>query len=247
MHRPVAAIVLAAGLGTRMKSGRAKVLHHLAGKPLIAYPLTALRRAAVDPIVVVVGYQADAVRSACAPFNTRFATQTEQKGTGDAAREAQSALQDFIGDVLLVYGDLPFLSSNTFQRLIAAHQEAGAIVSLLTASIDDPADFGRILRDADGHVVGIVEVRDATAAQRAIREINVGVYCADSGFLSRALQQLQPTNVQRELYPTDIIGLARAEGARIADAPAAAGEGAQISSRVDLAAREKTLRDEITR
>jgi len=97
---------------TRMNSARAKVLHHLAGKPLIAYPLAALRRAGVDPIVVVVGYQADAVRAACAPYDVRFAVQTEHKGTGDATRAAQPALQDFTGDVVLVYADLPFLSAS---------------------------------------------------------------------------------------------------------------------------------------
>jgi len=228
-----------------MKSARAKVLHHLAGKPLIAYPLAALRRAGVDPIVVVVGYQADAVRAACAPYDVRFAVQTEQKGTGDATRAAQPALQDFAGDGVLVYGDLPFLRAETFRRLIAAHQGAQAAVSLLTEAIDDPSGFGRIVRDEAGRVAQIVEERDATEGQRAIREVNVGVYCADTGFLFRALQQLQPTNVQGELYLTDIIALARAQGARIADAPATAGEGAQISSRVDLAAREKTLKDEI--
>ncbi len=247
MQRPVGAIVLAAGLGTRMKSARAKVLHHLAGKPLIAYPLEALRCAGADPIVVIVGYQADDVRAACAPYGARFAVQTEQKGTGDAVRAAETALRDFSGDLLLVYGDLPFLRAETFQRLIAAHQQAGAAVSLLTEVVDDPADFGRIVRDESGRVTAIVEYRDASAEQRAIREINVGVYCADSAFLFRALQQLRPNNVQRELYLTDIITMARAEGACIGDAPATTGEGAQISSRVDLAAREKTLKDEINR
>jgi bifunctional UDP-N-acetylglucosamine pyrophosphorylase/glucosamine-1-phosphate N-acetyltransferase len=239
--------VLAAGLGTRMKSARAKVLHRLAGKPLIAYPLEALRRTGVDPVVVVVGYQADAVRAACAPYDVRFGVQKEQRGTGDAARAALPALQDFVGDVVLVYGDLPFLRAETFRRLIAAHQAAGAAVSLLTETVDVPADFGRIVRDEAGRVSQIVEYRDATETQRAIREINVGVYCADAGFLRRALQQLQPTNVQGELYLTDIVALAHAEGACIGDAPATAGEGAQISSRVDLAAREKTLKDEINR
>lgn len=245
MRRPVGAIVMAAGLGTRMKSNRAKVLHHLGGRPLIAYPLSALRAAGVDPIVVVVGHQADAVRAACAPYQVRFAVQTAQRGTGDAARAARSALDGFAGDLLLVYGDLPFLRPQTFGRLVAAHQRARAAVSLLTATVDEPASFGRIVRDEAGRVTGIVEERDATAAQRAIREINVGVYCADAAFLFGALEQLRPTNAQGELYLTDIVGIARAQGRRIADAVATAGEGAQVSSRADLAAREKNLRDEI--
>jgi bifunctional UDP-N-acetylglucosamine pyrophosphorylase / glucosamine-1-phosphate N-acetyltransferase len=244
-QQPVGAIVLAAGLGTRMQSAQAKVLHHLGGQPLIHYPLAALRRIGADPIVVVVGYQADAVREACAPFGVRFALQAEQKGTGHAALMAQSALADFDGDLVLVYGDLPFLRAETFQRLVAAHHTAHASVSLLTDIIADPAGFGRIVRDELGHVAGIVEDRDASAIQRAIREVNVGVYCVDAEFLFRALQQLQPTNVQGELYLTDIIGLARAQGVRIADAAATFGEGAQISSRADLAARETTLRENI--
>jgi bifunctional UDP-N-acetylglucosamine pyrophosphorylase/glucosamine-1-phosphate N-acetyltransferase len=243
----VGAIVLAAGLGTRMNSSHAKVLHRLGGRPLIGYPLSALRAAGVDPIVVVVGYQADAVRAACAPYDARFALQTEQKGTGHAARAAQSVLGDFAGDLLLVNGDLPFLRSETFRGLIAAHRRAGAPVSLLTEHIDEPAGFGRIVRDASGQVVRIVEERDCTPDERAIREINVGVYCADARWLFRTLQRLEPTNAQAELYLTDIIALARADGARIGDAPATGGEGAQISNREDLAAREKTLRDTINR
>lgn len=228
-----------------MNSAQAKVLHQLGGRPLITYPLAALRSLDVDPIVVVVGYQADAVRAACVPYHVRFAVQTEQKGTGDATRMAQPALDGFHGDLLLVYGDLPFLRPDSLRRLIAAHQRAQAQVSLLTATLEEPAGFGRIVRGPGGEVVQIVEDRDATNAQKAIREINVGVYCADADFLFRLLDQLDPGNAQAELYLTDIIALARAQGARVADATAAAGEGAQISSRIDLAAREKTLREEI--
>jgi bifunctional UDP-N-acetylglucosamine pyrophosphorylase/glucosamine-1-phosphate N-acetyltransferase len=245
MPHPVGAIVLAAGLGTRMKSAQAKVLHRLGGRPLIAYPLAALRSIGVDPIVVVVGYQADAVRAACAPFGVRFAVQTEQKGTGHATQTARAVLRDFSGDLLLVYGDLPFLRPESFKRLISAHQRARAAVSLLTETLADPSGFGRIVRDGQGRVVGIVEDRDCSDAQRSIREVNVGVYCVDADFLFRALERLKPTNAQGELYLTDIVGLAHAQNARIGDAPGSAGEGAQISSRADLAARERTLRDEI--
>lgn len=243
--RPVGAIVLAAGLGTRMNSTLAKVLHHLGGRPLITYPLAALRGAGIDPIVVVVGYQAEAVRAACAPYGVRFALQSEQRGTGDATRVAHRALRDFAGDLLLVYGDLPFLRPQSFRKLIAAHQAAGATVSLLTETLPDPTGFGRIVRDVHGRVERIVEDRDANDVQRAIREVNVGVYCADAGFLFRALEQLRPNNVQGELYLTDVIELALRHGARVAAAAATAGEGAQISTRADLAERGKTLRDEI--
>jgi bifunctional UDP-N-acetylglucosamine pyrophosphorylase/glucosamine-1-phosphate N-acetyltransferase len=243
----VGAIVLAAGLGTRMNSAQAKVLHHLGGRPLIAYPLSALRRAGIDPIVVVVGHQAEAVQEACAPYGVRFALQAEQKGTGHATQVAQAAVRGFDGDLVLVNGDLPFIRPDTFRRLIAAHQAAQAQVSLLTATVDDPSGFGRIVRDERGNVARIIEDRDASDAERAIHEINVGLYCADAAFLFHTLERLEPANAQRELYLTDIIGLARAGGARIADARADASEGAQISSRADLAEREKTLRDEINR
>lgn len=228
-----------------MNSSHAKVLHRLGGRPLISYPLAALRSIGVEPIVVVVGYQADAVRAACAPYNVRVAVQTDRKGTGHAARMARHSLDGFRGDLLLAYGDLPLLRPDTLRRLVAAHQDAQAQVSLLTATVEEPMGFGRIVRDNHGHVVQIVEDRDATDAQKTIREINVGLYCADAEFLFRTLEQLEPSNAQAELYLTDIIALARAQGARIADAAAAASEGAQISSRIDLAAREKTLREEI--
>jgi bifunctional UDP-N-acetylglucosamine pyrophosphorylase/glucosamine-1-phosphate N-acetyltransferase len=245
-HRPLGAIVLAAGLGTRMNSALPKVLHQLGGRPLIAYPLSALRRIGVDPIVVVVGHAAVRVRAACEPYAVRFADQTEQKGTGHATGAARAALGDFSGDLLLVYGDLPFLRAETFERLVAAHRAAGAAVSLLTESVADPSGFGRIRRDAEGNVIGIVEDRDCSEAQRAICEINVGLYCVRAEFLFGALDRLQPANVQRELYLTDIIGIAHRDGLRIGAAPATPGEGRQVSSRADLAARERELREAIS-
>lgn len=230
-----------------MKSSLAKVLHHLGGRPLITYPLTALRAAGVDPIVVVVGHQADAVRQVCTPYGARFVLQKEQKGTGHAVRCALPALRGFDGDVLLIYGDLPFLEAASFRRLVTAHRKAKAAVSLLTERIADPASFGRIVRNPHGEVIGIVEDRDCSPEQRAINEINVGVYCANSEFLASALKRLRPNNQQRELYLTDIIELARRDGRHIGDAAAQSGEGAQISDRLDLAAREQTLHERINR
>lgn len=243
-RRPVAAVVLAAGLGTRMRSARAKVLHELAGRPLIAYPLDALRSVGADPVVVVVGYQEEAVRAACAPYATLFARQKEQRGTGHAVRMAAPALRDFVGDVLLVNGDLPFLTAASFRSLVRSHQRSGAAVSLLTAEIDAPAGFGRIVRER-GRVAGIVEDKDADAEQRAIREINVGLYCARSEFLFPALRKLRPANAQSELYLTDIVEQAHRAGLAIGDARADIAEGAQVSTLADLAAHEKTMRQRI--
>ncbi len=228
-----------------MKSSLAKVLHPLAGRPLITYPLATLRGAGADPIVVVVGHQAEAVRAACEPYGVCYAVQDAQKGTGHATLCTRTALADFDGDVLLVNGDLPLLRAATLRGLVAAHRAAGAAVSLLTDTVDAPHGFGRIVRDATGQVARIVEERDAGAAERAIREINVGVYCANAAFLFQALAELEPTNAQAELYLTDVVAIARAEGRAVGDAPAAAGEAAQVSTRADLAAREAELRRDI--
>jgi len=248
--RGFGAVVLAAGLGTRMRTTRAKVLHELGGQPLLAYPLQALREIGADPIVVVVGYQADEVRAASAPFGARFVHQREQRGTGHAVRTAAPALRDFDGDLLLVNGDLPFVTPESFHALALAHRRRKAAVSLLTAEIDDPSGFGRIVRvdgRADGHVVGIVEDKDASPEQRALREINVGLYCARKDFLFAALRRLKPANKQGELYLTDIVAQASAAGMAIGDAPAAIAEAAQVSTLADLAAHERTLRARINR
>lgn len=242
--RRVAAVVLAAGRGTRMRTERAKVLHELGGRPLIAYPLAALREIGADPIVVVIGYQADAVRSACAPFGVRFAVQREQRGTGHAVRTAAPQLGEFDGDVLLVNGDLPFVSASSFRKLATAHRRKRAAVSLLTATLDDPHGFGRIVRRR-GEVAAIVEDKDADADEAAIREINVGLYCAQSAFLFPALRRLRPTNAQRELYLTDIVAQACAAGLPIGTADTAAAEATQVSNLIDLAACERFLRDRI--
>ncbi|MBI1813770.1 MAG: bifunctional UDP-N-acetylglucosamine diphosphorylase/glucosamine-1-phosphate N-acetyltransferase GlmU [Deltaproteobacteria bacterium] len=236
---------MAAGLGTRMRSRQAKLLHPLTGLPLIRYPLRAVSALDADPVVVVIGHQADEMMAACGEHSVRFAHQSQQHGTGHAAQCAAEVLTDFTGDVLILYGDLPLLTSEALASLVAAHRGAGAVLSLLTATIDDAHGFGRIIRE-HGRVVGIVEERDANAAQRAIREVNVGVYCVASSFLFPALKRLRSNNAQGELYLTDIVGQAAAQGSVIADAPVAEAEVAQVNSRVELANVERALRQRIT-
>lgn len=230
-----------------MKSTLPKVLHCLGGRPLISYPLQILRQLGVDPIVVVVGYGADEVRAACAGDGVRFAHQPRQLGTGHAALIARKALRGFRGDLLLVNGDLPLLRASSFSELVRRHRETEAAVSLITARVADPHGLGRILRDADDKVLRIVEERDASTAERRIDEINVGLYCADYGYLFGALDSLEPSNAQGELYLTDIIELAGDAGRTIATVSAEAIEGCQISTRTDLAELEKLMRDEINR
>jgi bifunctional UDP-N-acetylglucosamine pyrophosphorylase/glucosamine-1-phosphate N-acetyltransferase len=244
--RPLGAVVLAAGLGTRMRSRRAKVLHELARRPLVRYPLAAL--AALDPerVALVVGHQADDVRVAASDANLadlRTVVQAEQRGTGHAVACAADAFQGFTGDILILYGDVPLIRPETLRTLVAAHRAEAADLTLVTMSFADPTGYGRILRGSDGRVVGIVEERDASDAQRAITEVNPGLYLVRSEVLFRLLAELRPDNAQGELYLTDLVGLAARAGHRIATVPArSAEELAGVNTRAELARMEATLK-----
>lgn len=241
--RPLAVVILAAGQGTRMKSAHAKVLHPLGGRPLVRHVLETVRPLAAERTVLVVGHQADAVRAACAGLDLAFALQAEQRGTGHATAVARDAcLSGFTGDVLILYGDVPLLRGETLARLLASHRESGASLSLLTTIAEEPAGYGRIVRDASGGLARIVEHKDATPEERELREINPGIYCVDSAFLFAALDRLRPDNAQGELYLTDIVAQAVAEKRGIRTEPAPASEVEGINSRADLAALEATLR-----
>ena len=243
--RSIAAIVLAAGRGTRMASSRAKVVHELAGEPLIAYPLRALGELGVGPIVVVVGFDEERVRSACGPFDCHFVVQKEQRGTGHAAAQAKKVLGGFRGDILLVNGDLPFVHKNSYKRLISAHVKSRADFSLLTSRIENPAEFGRIVRDNQRQVCRILEYADATDQERENREVNVGLYCADAEFLFSGLSRLRASNAQSELYLTDLLEIARRQNRTIASASAPGIETQQVSDRADLARCEAIQRERI--
>jgi bifunctional UDP-N-acetylglucosamine pyrophosphorylase/glucosamine-1-phosphate N-acetyltransferase len=243
--RPIAVVVLAAGLGTRMCSRRAKVLHELGGRPLLHYPLLALR--ALDPtrVVVVVGHQADLVRAAAAATGVRgleTVLQAEQRGTGHAVRCALEGLGGFDGDVVILYGDVPLIRPETLQALVATHRRDDAALTLLTLHFADPTGYGRIVRDGAGRVERIVEERDASPAERALTEINPGFYCIRSDVLGPLLERLRPNNAQGELYLTDVVGMAAA-GGRVASVTVAdADEVAGINSRAELARLEVRVR-----
>jgi bifunctional UDP-N-acetylglucosamine pyrophosphorylase/glucosamine-1-phosphate N-acetyltransferase len=245
LNGQLGAIVMAAGLGTRMRSQHAKVLHRLAGTPLIRYPLAALHSLQARPLVVVVGHQAEAVMAACGGFDAHFAHQRQPRGTGHAVQCGVAELAGFAGDLLILPSDLPLLTAETLQRLVDARRSEQATVSLLTATVADPTGYGRIVRQG-GRVIRVVEDRDADHEQRAMREINVGVYCVAGSFLHGALAKLQPDNAQHELYLTDIVGLAVAAGERVASASVDESEVTQISARRDLARVEQALRERIT-
>lgn len=245
-EQSIAAIVLAAGRGTRMRASRPKVLHELAGEPLISYPLRLLREFGVDPLVVVVPPEASELREVCAPFRVQLAVQLEPRGTGDAVRVGLDAIPGYSGLVLILPADLPLLTLETLHRLVSLHSAQDAALSLLSQTVEDPAGFGRVVRDHRGQVLMIREDRDVTGAERDIFEVNVGVYCAAAGTLHRFLGHLRPDNAQAELYFTDIVALARAAGLSVAATVALAEEVAQVSQQADVARCEALLRQRIT-
>jgi bifunctional UDP-N-acetylglucosamine pyrophosphorylase/glucosamine-1-phosphate N-acetyltransferase len=229
-----------------MRSSHAKVLHELAGRPLLTYPLAAL--ATLDParVALVVGHQADAVQAVAAAsglHDLRPVLQAEQHGTGHAVRCATGAFTGFVGDVLILYGDVPFIRPATLRAIVDAHRAGDADLTLLTVRFEDPTGYGRILRDHEGHVVGIVEERDATAAERAITEVNPGFYAVRAEVLFPLLAELRADNAQGELYLTDIISLAARAGRRIRSVETGSrDEVAGINTRAELARMEVALR-----
>ena len=217
MNGPVTAIVLAAGAGTRMRSTRAKVLHEIGGRSLIAHALLAVRGVGVATTVTVVGHEREQVSAAIADLGLDVveAIQDEQRGTGHAVQIALDALAEQPdGTVLVTYGDVPLLTSETLSSLLDDHNGSDAVITILTAELDDPAGYGRIVRNgaAGGRVVAIREDADADDAERAIREINSGVLAVDAAFLRDAVGRLATDNAQGELYLTDIVGLAVGDG-----------------------------------
>ncbi|HVP28296.1 MAG TPA: bifunctional UDP-N-acetylglucosamine diphosphorylase/glucosamine-1-phosphate N-acetyltransferase GlmU [Myxococcota bacterium] len=209
--RELAVLVLAAGKGTRMKSSRAKVLHEIAGRPLLGYALEAAKSLGAERLLVVVGRDADLVQQAFAD-EARFVVQAEQKGTGHAVLVARSALEGFRGDVLILYGDTPLLRTETLRAMQARRTETGADLVMLTTRLPLP---GIVVRGADRRVARVVEKPDATPAELAIREFNTGVYLASQDFLWKALDQVDDRNAQGEIYLTEIVRIGVAEGRRI--------------------------------
>ncbi len=214
-----AVLVLAAGAGTRMRSDTPKVLHTLGGRTMISHALHAVAKVAPEHLVVVLGKDRDRIGAAVDELSARLgrrievAVQEQQLGTGHAALCGLSALPaDFGGTVVVTSGDIPLLDADTLAALVAAHREQRACVTVLTTTVPDATGYGRILRTQDGEVIAIVEETDATPQQRAIREINSGIYAFDIDALRSALSRLSSNNAQHELYLTDVIAIVRADG-----------------------------------
>ena len=218
----LACIVLAAGKGTRMRSARVKVLHPLLGRPLVSYPVNLARELGADPVVAVLGHQREAVEAALirefGEDTIRTVEQAEQRGTGHAVRLAMPALRRFAGIVVILYGDVPLLRRETVRALVGTARRYGCL-ALVTTSPPDPTGYGRILRDSRGHVIGVVEQKDASEEELAIGEINAGIYAAPADFLRTATAGLSARNAQGEYYLTDIVArAARTIGVSAVDA-----------------------------
>ncbi len=209
---PLAAIVLAAGKGTRMKSPRAKVLHEVFYRPMLHHVLDAVQPLHPEPTVVIVGHQREQVERAVASYPVVCAPQLEQLGTGHAVLCAEPFLSGFAGTVLIVCGDSPLLLTNHLEEMLAHHRAAGGPLTIMTTRLSEPTNYGRIISDGSGRVTAIVEEKDATAEQRLITEINAGLYCVESSLLFSALRRVTSDNSQQERYLTDIVAIAVADG-----------------------------------
>ncbi|MFH8497467.1 bifunctional UDP-N-acetylglucosamine diphosphorylase/glucosamine-1-phosphate N-acetyltransferase GlmU [Streptomyces coeruleorubidus] len=248
-NRPAAVVVLAAGEGTRMKSATPKVLHELCGRSLVGHVLAAAGELHPENLVVVVGHAREKVTAHLGEIapDVRTAVQAEQNGTGHAVRMGLEALGGSVdGTVVVVCGDTPLLTGETLRALSATHTEDGNAVTVLTAEVPDATGYGRIVRDDSGAVTAIVEHKDATDAQRSIREINSGVFAFDGQLLADALKKVRTDNSQGEEYLTDVLGILREAGHRVGASVAVDHrEIAGINNRVQLSEARRILNDRL--
>jgi bifunctional UDP-N-acetylglucosamine pyrophosphorylase/glucosamine-1-phosphate N-acetyltransferase len=240
MNDNLEVIILAAGLGTRMKSSTIKILHRAAGRPIIDYVLDLAAGLSSNPPVMIVGHQRDAVQQAVGE-RARYAVQEEQLGTGHAVLQAATVLTSD-KRVLILSGDVPLTRPETLKRLLDEHERSGNALTLLTMKLADPAMYGRIVRDGDGAVMRIVEAKDASDEEKRIDEVNAGIYIFDGGHLFDNLRNLKPANAQKEYYLTDLLATIRDAGHRVgavvADDPV---EALGVNSRADLAEVENEI------
>lgn len=211
----LATIILAAGKGTRMNSDIPKVLHKVKGKPMVNYCIELGNQLASEKIVVIVGYKKELVLEATENFDIEYAIQEPQLGTGHAVAQAESLLEGFDGNVLVLYGDVPLLSSKTVSYLVKCQEESNAAASILTAKLSNPTGYGRIIRNEEGYVSGIVEEKDASEEIRKIQEINSGIGVFRKKDLFDGLKLLKNDNAQGEYYLTDVFKIFANEGKKV--------------------------------
>jgi bifunctional UDP-N-acetylglucosamine pyrophosphorylase/glucosamine-1-phosphate N-acetyltransferase len=242
----IATIILAAGKGTRMKSDLVKVLHPLLGMPMLSYPVElSLKEIKAKKIVVVVGHQADRIQEVFKDSKVEFAVQKEQLGTGHAVLQAVPFLKSFNGTVLILCGDVPLVKLETLHSFIDTYRENDSTLSVLTAVVENPFGYGRVIRDSEGWLEKIVEEKDASEDERMIREINTGIFCVRAPFLIEGLREIGKENAQGEYYLTDLVEIAKKKdlrcSAHIAADPV---EVMGINTRVDLAVASGVLQQE---
>ena len=241
------AIVLAAGKGKRMKSKLYKVLHPVCGKPMVGHVVDTVRRTNSERTVVIVGHGAEEVKSYLGD-QADYALQAEQLGTGHAVRQAEELLGKEEGTTILICGDTPLVRAETIEAMIALHEGEGAAATILTAVPEDPTGLGRIIRGEDGGVLRIVEQKDCSPEEDAVKEINTGTYCFDNRKLFEALAKVTNENAQGEYYITDVIGILQGEGEKIAAyATQDLTESIGVNDRVVLSQAEAAMRERIVR
>jgi bifunctional UDP-N-acetylglucosamine pyrophosphorylase/glucosamine-1-phosphate N-acetyltransferase len=240
-------VILAAGLGTRMKSDLAKALHPLAGRPLVQYVLEAAEGVGPEKIVLVLGHQADKVRSAVGAFRLDIALQVEQLGTGHAVQQAGEAISTGTGPVVVLCADTPLITTKTLKDVIELHKKSRAAITFITTTLEDPFGYGRVVRGKNG-VMRVVEEKDATVQQKKIREVNAGIYCFDRKFLLSSLALLGRSNAQKEYYLPDTIELAKKKKHRVSaflcEDPL---EVMGVNSRYDLSQAEAIMKRRVNR
>ncbi len=210
--KKIASIVLAAGLGKRMRSAFPKVLHRVCGRPMLFYPLETLKGIKVEKTVVVIGHGGESVKAAFKGSPLTFVIQEQQLGTGHAVRCAEGALRGFRGDILILSGDVPLIQPGILKELIRCHRRHHALLSLVTMSLEEPTGYGRIVRDTSGAVERVVEEKDATKDERQLSEVNAGIYMVDAEFLFSQLKRVKSSNAQGEYYLPDLVPLAAGGG-----------------------------------
>jgi bifunctional UDP-N-acetylglucosamine pyrophosphorylase/glucosamine-1-phosphate N-acetyltransferase len=215
-HESVAAVVLAAGEGKRMKGDRAKVMYEVRGKALLGHVLDRIAALGIERTVVVVGFRREPVIALSESRGAATAVQELQCGTGHAFKQAVPALGDFRGTVLVLCGDTPLLTVGTLWRLLETHHARGAAATVLSADLPDPSGYGRVVRDREGDIERIVEDKDATPAERALHEINTAIYAFEYPEITGVLGEIRAENRQGEYYLTDVVSLLRERGRRVA-------------------------------
>jgi len=238
--------VLAAGKGKRMKSSLPKVLHPILGKAVISYVIDAIKRVNPERTFVVIGHGSEEIEKTLNSYRLEYVIQSEQLGTGHAVLSAKDVLKGFNGHILVLNGDSPLVRPETLKRFITSHLKTKNSLSILTANLEHPTGYGRLIRNSKGDVLKIVEERDASSKEKVITEINSGIYCVESRLLWRVLEKVRRNNYQKEIYLTDIVYLSSSAGERvngflIKDAEEVLG----INNRVELTTAEGIMRERV--